>query len=256
VNTSTNNLTTTTPATPNDDPNASKKKRKKKKKKNATTDEPAQPPKPPKPRPVFIDDPNWVPKVIPAGWGESSTSTSTSESTSAPSSSSFNPNLRSNQLPTGWDDNPVKKLLQEAIEKEELRKQKLAEAIAAGLVVTPDGLASWSNIGAQVQGQKTSQASTNITATAVNAGSSSNWGTSASTNSKPTSAPKAATGWDAPIVGVTFLSTGITPEMATQPPEPQEPWNFASATSSQEGGEALLQTGGGNTASKIEEIDD
>ncbi|KAJ3409997.1 hypothetical protein HDV05_004143 [Chytridiales sp. JEL 0842] len=228
-------------------------KKKKKKKKKSTADPNANPPPPRKPRPLFIDDPNWTgSKVIPAGWGDPITPSSSTATSSAASSSAVPEGERksaaqsegdSKGLPKGWDDGPVQQLLREAMEREELKKMKIAAVMGAQGALLSQGVPSGGTSSTVSQEQEAPSS------------------TKAATSQPPPAVPKApkASGWDTPIVGVTFLSTGITRDMAenAQEHDPQEPWDFAPPflhvpQGNPSGPENIAQPSG----SRIEEIDD
>ncbi|KAJ3290564.1 hypothetical protein HDU79_003137 [Rhizoclosmatium sp. JEL0117] len=96
---------------------APKKARKRnRKKKSAAQTEGTQPLKPPpQASRVWVDDPNWVAKVIPAGWNDEP------ETTQQP---------QQPPIPGNWDDTPIKHLLQEAIQREEWIKQQQQQSFA------------------------------------------------------------------------------------------------------------------------------
>ncbi|KAJ3212578.1 hypothetical protein HDU67_003730 [Dinochytrium kinnereticum] len=124
-----NTLASTTPS----DPTVKKKKKKKKKKKStdASEDGPEAPlPKPKKPPVVFIDDPNWVMTTVPAGW--STDVPGPSRPPAEEGGSGWN-----SQPPSGWDDTPVRAMLQHAIRREEMLRQRMAAAGGAPLPANP-----------------------------------------------------------------------------------------------------------------------
>ncbi|KAJ3113764.1 hypothetical protein HDU96_002944 [Phlyctochytrium bullatum] len=167
-----------------DQPAVPKKKKKKKKKKPAITDPtedgPAAPTPPQPKKVVFIDDPSWPMTTVPAGWGTATPNVTNAELPSGPAGNwaredydDDGPAVPTSQpaapsAPKGWDDAPIRAMLQHAIQREQMLRERLASSNGAAYVHRPHNV-----------------------------------------HEMQSTLPASAQGWDAPIQGVHFISTGF-----------------------------------------------
>ena len=132
---------------------------------------------------VCKDNPEstWVTKVIPAGWGTEEPNSATSTDAS--------------QLPTGWSDEPVKAMMQEAIQREEQLRQKIANiSVSAGTSPAFKIIPSYTI-------PSSNTIPTPVTST-NNSTSNSNFNDPLPSADNPMSNT-----WDSPVSGVHFLNT-------------------------------------------------